>query len=280
MDEKSWKTWKSNQNIVMVEELVQNVVMDELIQNGVMDEKFVNNLVMDAKNDPKVVTDLYIFKIGGWNILKPSNRKLSEENIDQNEPWLLIRIPSRDSFLTIQYLERHPASSDQRLKELTPLREGPHVTTQCCMRQHDECCHSESRKESAKMKFMKGQICRWSIQKMRSESSGYMWKTMGAFLHSWRIKIALESYFEKRAQEIWERNWMNPELHTTLLNMYNPILMETIRKALREEDDQMNTAGEIAGSIPETSLECEQNLKGRGGFGWMSTMDIYLKIWC
>ena len=26
------------------------------------------------------------------------------------------------------------------------------------------------------------------------------------FTNSWRIKIALESYFEKRAQEIWERN--------------------------------------------------------------------------
>ena len=29
MDEKSWKTWKSNQNSVMNEELVQNVVMNE-----------------------------------------------------------------------------------------------------------------------------------------------------------------------------------------------------------------------------------------------------------
>ena len=34
MDEKNWKTWKSNQKIVMDEELVQN---------GVMDEKFVKN---------------------------------------------------------------------------------------------------------------------------------------------------------------------------------------------------------------------------------------------
>ena len=59
--------------------------------------------------------------------------------------------------------------------------------------------------------------------------------------------------------------------------------METILKAFREqfeEDDQMNTAGEIAGSIPETSLECEQILKERGGFWGMSTMDICLKIWC
>ena len=29
MDEKSWKTWKSNQKIVMDEELVLDVVMNE-----------------------------------------------------------------------------------------------------------------------------------------------------------------------------------------------------------------------------------------------------------
>ena len=51
------------------------------------------------------------------------------------------------------------------------------------------------------------------------------------FMNSWRIKIALESYFEERAQEIWERNLRK----TTLLNMCNPILMETILKVLREQ---------------------------------------------
>ena len=89
---------------------------EELVQNIVMDEKFVREFVMDAKIDPKVVTDLSIFKIGGWNILQPSNQKLLEDSVDENEPWLLIRIPSRESFLTIQYLERHPASSDQHMK--------------------------------------------------------------------------------------------------------------------------------------------------------------------
>ena len=40
MDEKSWRTWKSNQKIVMDEEVVQNIVMnEELVPNGVMDEK-------------------------------------------------------------------------------------------------------------------------------------------------------------------------------------------------------------------------------------------------
>ena len=89
------------------------------------------------KIDPKIVMDLSFFKIFGWNTLQPSNPKLLEEFIDENEPWLLIRIPSRDAFLTIQYLERHLACSDQHMKRLIPLREGIHVTTQGHMRQHD-----------------------------------------------------------------------------------------------------------------------------------------------
>ena len=96
--------------------------------------------------------------------------------------------------------------------------------------------------------------------KMRSDSSEYMWKTTGALKNSWRIKIALESHFEERAHETWERNLRK----TTMLNMCNPILMETILKVLR--DDQRKTAGEIAGLVPETSLEWELVLKERGGF--------------
>ena len=72
MNEKSWKTWKSNQKIVMDGELVQNDVMnEELVQNGVMNETFVKNFVIDAKIDPKAVMDLSIFKIGGWNSCNP-----------------------------------------------------------------------------------------------------------------------------------------------------------------------------------------------------------------
>ena len=113
------------QNVVMDEELVQNGMMDEeLVQNGVMDEKLVKNFVMDAKLDPKVVMDLIIFKIGGWNIRQPSDRNLLEEFIDETEPLLLIGTPSRDSFLMIQYLERHFVNSDQHVKELIALREG------------------------------------------------------------------------------------------------------------------------------------------------------------
>ena len=62
------------QNIV----LVQNIVMDEeLVQDVAMVEKFVKNFVMDAKIDPKVVMDLPILKIGGWNRWQPINQQLS-----------------------------------------------------------------------------------------------------------------------------------------------------------------------------------------------------------
>ena len=96
--------------------------------------------------------------------------------------------------------------------------------------------------------FVKGLVCRWNVQKMRSESSEYVRKTTGFFTNSWRIKIALESYFEEHAQEVWERAWMNPEMQTTVLNTYPPKLIATILKALREqlkENDQLNAVEEI-----------------------------------
>ena len=187
MDEESWKTWKSNQKIVIDEELVQN---------GVMDEKIVKNFVMDAKIDPKVVMDLSIIKIGGWNSLQPINQNLLGGFIDQNEPWWLIGIPSRDSFFVTQYLERHLASSDPHMKELMPLREGVHERMQCDMRQHfaerywlhEHPRRHPSWKEPTRMKFMNMPS---ECAKMRSESSEYMWKTTGAFINSWRIKKSL-----------------------------------------------------------------------------------------
>ena len=68
--------------------------------------------------------------------------------------------------------------------------------------------------------FVKGPVCRWNVQKTRSESSEYVRKITGFFTNSWRIKVALEGYFEEHAQEVWERNWMNLEMQTTLLNTY------------------------------------------------------------
>ena len=54
--------------------------------------------------------------------------------------------------------------------------------------------------------FVKGPVCKWNVQKMQSESSEYVVKTTCFFTNSWRIEIASESYFEKHAQEVWERN--------------------------------------------------------------------------
>ena len=86
---------------VMNKDLIQNRVMnEELVQSVVMNEKFVKSFVMNAKIDPKVVMDLSPF-----NSLQPIKQKFLEEFIDENEPWLLIGIPSRDPFLVTHYLE-------------------------------------------------------------------------------------------------------------------------------------------------------------------------------
>ena len=50
-EEKSRRTWRSNQNIVMHEELVQNIVMgEEFVQNVVMDEELVQNVAIGVKS--------------------------------------------------------------------------------------------------------------------------------------------------------------------------------------------------------------------------------------
>ena len=54
-----------------------------MVQNGVMNEKFVKNFVMNAKTDPKVVMDLSIISIGGWNSWQLVNQNLLEESIDE-----------------------------------------------------------------------------------------------------------------------------------------------------------------------------------------------------
>ena len=152
---------------------------EELVQNGVMNEKFVKNSVMNAEIDPKVVMDLSIFQIGGWNSLQPINPNLLEEFIDVNEPWLLIGIPSRDPFFVTQYLARHCVSSDQHTKKLMSLREGLHVVMQCYMRQHFADLHwlhehpggHASWREPTMMKFtkesttyfVKGPVCRRNV---------------------------------------------------------------------------------------------------------------------
>ena len=107
-----------------------------------------------------------------------------------------------------------------------------------------------------------------NVQKMRSESSDVVLETTFLFTNSWRIKIAFEKYFEEHAKEIWQRDWMNLEMHTTSLNVYSPKLIATILKALRgqlKENDQLNAAEEFAGPTPEIPLEHDQILKKERG---------------
>ena len=51
-----------------------------------MGGQFVKNFVMDARNDPRVVMDLSMFKTGGWSRLRPISQNLLEEFVDKNEP--------------------------------------------------------------------------------------------------------------------------------------------------------------------------------------------------
>ena len=93
--------------------------------------------------------------------------------------------------------------------------------------------------------FVKGPVCKWNVQKMRSESSEYVRKTTGFFTNSWGIKIALE----------------------------------TLREQLKE-NDQFNAVEEIAGPIPEIPLEYDQILKGGGRFWDDVNGGDLLKILC
>ena len=126
-------------------------------------------------------------------------------------------------------LEQRSENSDQHPKKLMSPREGVRVMIQCYERQHsaDFCWLHEhpgglaSWREPMMLKFAKesttycvrGPVCKWNIHKMQSELNEHLRKTTGFFTHSWRIKIALESYFKEHAKEVCEKNWMNLEVH-------------------------------------------------------------------
>ena len=193
-EEKSWRTWKSNQNVVMDEELVQNIKMDEeLVQNVVMDEELMKNFVTGAKIDPKVEMGLSRSKIGVWNILQLSNRKLLEEIIEE-AVQRLTGILSRDSFFLMQYLEHPSLCGNPKVKEskwqsrmLTLLCDDFCESLVTLQRQHFAASHvlhgnprgPSSWRESTRMKvFMNIQM---EYSKMRSEPSEWLsrftWRT-------------------------------------------------------------------------------------------------------
>ena len=86
-----------------------------------------------------------------------------------------------------------------------------------------------------------------NYSKMRSESSEYTWKAKVILIH-------LENYLEESAQDvwmhgrhakdIWERNRMDPDMHTTWWNVGTQKQMEMVPRAFREQseqNDQMDT---------------------------------------
>ena len=103
-------------------------------------------------------------------------------------------------------MEQYLARTDLNVKELKSVREGFHVMMQWYMRQHfadrywldlywlheHPGGHASWRQptmrkftEKSTTYFVKGPVCKWNVQKMRSESSEYVRKTTGFFTNSW-----------------------------------------------------------------------------------------------
>ena len=118
---------------------------------------------------------------------------------------------------------------------------------------------------------------RTNIHKMQSESNEHVRKTKSFFTKSWRIKIALESYFAGHAQEIGERNWMYLEMQTTLFNTYSPKLNAVILKALCEQLEENNQLD--AGTVPEIYLQHGQILKGGEFWDDVNNGDLHNLCW-
>ena len=75
--------------------------------------------------------------------------------------------------------------------------------------------------------------------------------------------MASENYFDEDGKEVWERNRMNLEVQTTLLDTYPPKLITTILKALREqlkEHDQLSTVEDIAGPAPDSGTTVMEDI--------------------
>ena len=139
--------------------------------------------------------------------MQPSNQNLLEEFIDENEPLLLIAIPC-DTVLRTTLCEFRSAHGD--IDGLYVMIAMLHATVLFLIVTGymgvQEDMHASWRELTMRKLttepttyFVKGLVCRWNVHKMRSESSEYVRKATGFFTNSWRIKVALESYFE----EVW-----------------------------------------------------------------------------
>ena len=146
------------------------------------------------------------------------------------------------------------------VKESKPICEDLHEMMQCYGQQHfaaSNDLHEHLRRHSLWKDSMK-----MEHSKMRSGSSECTWNAKAILIH-------LESYLEECAQEVWERNRMSLDMHTTWRNVKILKPMEMILMVLREqseEHDQMNTVRKSVNLIPETLNEWALTLKERGGF--------------
>ena len=116
------------------------------------------------------------------------------------------------------------------MKELKSVREGFHEMMQCYMRQHfadrywldlywlheHPGGHASWREptmrkftEESTTYFVKGPVCKWNVQKMRSESSEYVRKTTG--LHKQLENQNSLGENLKSMHMNLGRNWKNPE---------------------------------------------------------------------
>ena len=110
-----------------------------------------------------------------------------------------------------------------------------------------------------------------------------MHETMGFVSNTWRMEIALETFFDEHGTDVWERNWMILQVQTTLLNIYTPKSIAAILKALREQlksNDQSSAVEANAAPVPEILIEYEHILEDGGGFSDDEKEDMCQKISC
>ena len=183
-EEKSWRTWKSNQNIVMDEELDQNIVMDEeLVQNVAMGQKFVKNFVMDAEIDPKVEMICPYRKLVDGTFCDPVIENcwktlLREHQLQQC--WLEFAREHQHVKVLVRWCN---GTGDSTLQPVT-----------ICMNIQEDIHCGENLRGRNSWTF------RWNIQRCDRNRANRCGRQGLPLIH-------LENYFGKYAQEVWKRNW-------------------------------------------------------------------------
>ena len=138
---------------------------------------------------------------------------------------------SRDSFFMIQYLEHPFVCGNPNEKEskwqnrLLMLFCDGLCELLVTMQQQHFAASNDLHEHSRKHAFWKGSM-KMEHSKMRSESSEFSWRAKAILIH-------LKNYFEECAQEVWVRNGMSPDLHTTWWNVKTRKTKEMILTVFR-----------------------------------------------